>query len=135
MHLQWVGHPIANDPHYGKRLTAPVADLADEVTVAAAAAAPSAESVFVDEEEGGDADMLYIPAAADAASSGKAAAAGDSELPAEYTAGLDDATIASLKAHCKYCVGLGNRGLFTDVQLRHEGIYLHALQYEVRQQS
>lgn len=81
------------------------------------------------ESRGEDAELdslVYVPVTAVPATSDEAVA-----IPVEYTAGLDDVTLTSLKSHCKYCRGFGDKGLFTDWQLRHEGIYLHALQYEV----
>jgi hypothetical protein len=87
---------------------------------------PASSSVGDDgEEEGGtDEDLLFIP-------EGSTRHVAAPDVPAEFTAGLSDSEVSNLRSHCKYCLGLGHRGLFTDVQLRHTGIYLHALQYEV----
>ena len=127
VHLQWLGHPIANDPNYGAMLTAPTPD--DAARTAPATAASDAP-IDGGEEGGTDADVMFIPHHSAAVSS-DAASTEPVHGIAEYTGGHDAAMVASLKLNCKYCRGLGDKGLFSDVQLRHEGIYLHALAYEV----
>jgi hypothetical protein len=131
LHLQWLGHPIANDPNYGAMPSSVFASTADYDAVSRHSAVPSPHEAPTGdageggEEEGGtDEDLLYIP-------EGCVAHEDKPSLPAEYTGGLSGAEVDNLKGHCKYCLGLGHRGLFTDVQLRHTGIFLHALQYEV----
>ena len=131
VHLQWLGHPIANDPNYGSVLTPPASAPTGGLDTAAAAGDVSV-SVGAEgdglEEGGTDADLTYIPVSTALAAGGSMS---DADTPAEYTGECDASMVASLKAHCKHCRGLGDRGLFSDVQLRHEGIYLHALAYEV----
>ncbi len=116
LHLQWLGHPIVDDPNYGTVLTAPT-----DVPGAAGAPADSAADVEPDDDTvapgvgagagagaGAAAAAAVVggsgvgaPAGADAAASLGEGAGGGGGGPVD-----EDAALRAMKAHCQWCIRL-----------------------------
>lgn len=112
LHLQWLGFPIANDPNYGEDSF--VQDYAQKYRLAEKEAhkdyrfAEGKDKSAQDEEKGGG--------------------GGEEEGEKQATAPEGESEEERIKRVCPHCAA-GGLSHFRKQQLRHEGIWLHALRY------
>lgn len=133
LHLQWLGHPIANDPNYG-----------DEAAVEA-----YAKKYRLAEKEAHDKDYRYAdgkcaeegegkeqPAVAVAGEEKEGTQAAAKDAPSDGMDVASDVAVVEkeeteeerIERVCPHCA-TGGLSHFRAQQLRHEGIWLHAWRY------
>jgi hypothetical protein len=123
LHLQWLGYPIANDPNYGHEKY--VRDFRDEFPHL-----PRYDDNQAQAEGGGGAGPEGAGADVAVAPGPSTPAQAEAEAGARSGGGGEgDDLDARIVRACRYCRP-GGDGLFKPEQLRHTGIWLHALHYQ-----